>query len=293
MIVPYAAGGGLDAVARMLAKGMAEELKQAVIVDNRPGAGGLLGAEVVAKSAPDGYTLLMAGNPELTISPSLQAKPTYSAVNDFTPIVLVAQSPNVLVANTSLGARTLREALEAAKKAPAGLSIGTPGNGTPQHIAVEVLKSQTGLDIVHVPYKGAAPATLAAVSGEATFALIGAPPVLPHLASGKLVALAVTQTPRSPLVASVPTIGEALGVMADADFLTWYGLLAPSRTPATALQALEKAAFAVLSKPDVRPQLAALGTDLVAMPSGQFAERMRTESKRYAELIKRFNIKGN
>lgn len=292
MVVPYAAGGGIDAVARMLAQGMGEELGQSVIVDNRPGAGGTLGADAVAKAAADGYTVLMAGNPELTISPWMQDKATYSATNDFTPIVLVAQSPNVLVANPSLGAKTLRAALDAGRRLRGGLSIATPGNGTPQHIAVEVLRSQTGIDIVHVPYKGAAPATTAALAGEVTMALVGAPPVLPHIASGKLVALAVTQPQRSPLVAEVPTVGEALGIMADDDFVAWYGLLAPARAPAAAVQALERAAFTVLRRPDTRSRLAALGTDLQATPRPAFAERMRKESARYAEIIKRFGIKA-
>lgn len=128
MVVPYAAGGGIDAVARMLGQGMSEELHQPVVVDNRAGAGGMLGAEAVAKAQPDGYTILLAGNPELNITPQLQAKTSYSAVNDFAPVVLVSQSPNILVASPSLGAKTLREALEAAKK-KGGISIGTPGNG--------------------------------------------------------------------------------------------------------------------------------------------------------------------
>ncbi|WP_349654590.1 tripartite tricarboxylate transporter substrate-binding protein [Ramlibacter sp. 2FC] len=172
------------------------------------------------------------------------------------------------------------------------MSIGTPGNGTPQHIAVELLRAQTGIDIVHVPYKGAAPATTAALAGEVTMALVGAPPVLPHLATGKLVALAVTQPQRSPLVAEVPTVGEALGIMADDDFVAWYGLLAPARAPAAAVQALERAAFTVLRRPETRSRLAALGTDLQATPRAAFAERMRKESARYAEIIRRFGIKA-
>jgi tripartite-type tricarboxylate transporter receptor subunit TctC len=203
IIVPYVAGGGIDAVARMLAQGMQQELGQAFIVDNRGGAGGLIGADAAAKAAPDGYTLLLGGNPELTITPSLQAKPPYNSTTAFTQIVLVAQSQNVFVANPSLGAKTLREALEAAKKKPGGISIATPGNGTAMHIAVELLRQETGLEITHVPYKGAAPATLAALSGEVTFALVGAPPALPHIQSGKLVALAVTQPKRSALLPNV------------------------------------------------------------------------------------------
>jgi tripartite-type tricarboxylate transporter receptor subunit TctC len=292
MVVPYAAGGGIDAVARMLAQGMGEELHQPVVVDNRGGAGGMLGAEAVAKAQPDGYTVLLAGNPELTITPQLQAKANYSAVTDFAPVVLVSQSPNILVGNSSLGAKALREALDTARKRTGGITIGTPGNGSPQHIAVEVLRSHTGLDIMHVPYKGAGPATIAALGGEVGFALVGAPPVLPHINSGKLVAYAVTQPKRSPLVPNVPTIGEALGIMQNDDFVTWYGLLAPASTPAEVLDTLTKAAFSVLKRGDTRARLAALGTDLVAMPAAPFAERMGQEARVYGEIIKRFSIKA-
>jgi tripartite-type tricarboxylate transporter receptor subunit TctC len=292
LIVPYAAGGGLDTVTRILAKGMGEDMKQPFVVDNRPGGGGMIGAGIASKAAPDGYTILMAGNPELTITPYLE-KASYSAVKDFTPIALVAQSPNLIVANASLGAKNLRDALNAAEKTGTGIAIGTPGNGSPQHIAVEVLKAQTGLKITHVPYKGAAPAVTAVLGGEVPFSLIGAPPVIPHLKSGKLVALAVTQPKRSPLVPDVPTMGEAMNVMANDDFVTWYGMLAPARTPADVVQALEKAAFAVLKRPDTKPQFAALGTDLVAMPSAQFAERMRHDSAMYSELIKKLGIKAS
>ncbi|MBP0632738.1 tripartite tricarboxylate transporter substrate-binding protein [Cupriavidus sp. AcVe19-1a] len=292
MIVPYAAGGGADAIARLLGQGMGNELRQSFVVDNRPGAGGMMGAEAVAKASPDGYTVLVAGNPELTITPWLQAKTSYAPITDFTPVVLISQSPNVLVANASLGAKTLRAAFDAAKRRPGGISVGTPGNGSPQHIALELLRAQTGLDIVHVPYKGAGPATVAALGGEVTFALVGAPPLLPHIASGKLVPLAVTQPRRSPLLPNVPTLGEAMGVMRDDDFVAWYGLLVPSRTPADVVAQLERAAFTVLKRPDTRARFSAIGTDLVSMPGAQFAERMRSESARYRDIIRRFGIKG-
>lgn len=292
MVVPYAAGGGIDVVARMLAQGMGEELHQPVVVDNRGGAGGMLGAEAVAKAQPDGYTVLLAGNPELTITPQLQAKASYSALSDFAPVVLISQSPNILVASASLGGKTLKEALEIARKRPGGISVGTPGNGSPQHIAVEVLRVQTGLDIMHVPYRGAGPATVAALGGEVSFALVGAPPVIPHMNSGKLLGYAVTQPQRSPLVPKVPTVGEALGIMQNDDFVTWYGLLVPANTPSEAIEALSRAAFAVLQRNDSRQRLAALGTELVAMPAASFAERMRQETKLYGEVIKRFSIRA-
>lgn len=293
MIVPYSPGGGIDAVARLVGQGLATELDQTFIVDNKAGAGGMIGAEAAAKAAPDGYTVLFAGNPELTITPWLQTKASYAPLSDFTPVVLISQSANILVANASLGAKTLREALTAAKKAPAGLSIGTPGNGTPQHIAVEMLRAETGLDIVHIPYKGAGPATVAVLGGEVTFALVGAPPVLPQLSAGKLVPLAVTQPKRSPLVPDVPTMTEAMGIMRDQDFVAWYGILVPSGTPADVVRKLEKATLAILQKPETRARLATMGTDVVGISGRQFAERMQAETKQYEGIIKRLSIKTN
>lgn len=292
MIVPYSAGGGIDAVARLVGLGLGEELHQSFVVDNKAGAGGMVGAEAAAKATADGYTVLFAGNPELTITPWLQPKASYAPLSDFTPVVLVSQSPNVLVTNASLGARTLRDALNAARKTQGGITIGTPGNGTPQHIAVELMRSQTGMDIIHVPYKGAGPATIAALGGEVSFALVGAPPLLTHMGSGKLVALAVTQPKRSPLVPNVPTMGEALGIMRDEDFVAWYGLLVPSRTPAEVVQKLEKATLAVLQRTETRARLAGMGTDVVAIAGSQFAQRMQAESKQYGDIIKRFAIKA-
>lgn len=292
VVVPYAAGGGLDTVTRLLAEALAQRLGHPFNVDNRPGGGGMIGAELVAKASPDGQTLLMAGNPELTITPSVVGRAPYDASTDLAPIVLVAQSPNVLVANASLGGKTLREAIDASRAQKRHLSVGTPGNGSPQHIAVEVMQSALGTELTHVPYKGAGPAVIAVLGGEIPLALVGAPPALPHIKAGKLVPLAVTQPARSPLLPDVPTIGQAMGVLADADFVTWYGLMAPARTPAAIVQSLEYAAMAWLGAPEVRVRMNQLGTDVVAAPSAQFAERLRQEAKVYAEIVRRYRIKA-
>lgn len=290
MIVPYAAGGGADAIARILALGMADTLKQSFIVENRGGAGGLIGADLVARSVPDGHTILMAGNPELTITPWLQEKVGYSATRDFRPVVLVSQSPNILVAPPRSGHTSLKEALDVAAQSPGGITIATPGSGTPQHIAVEMLKTETGLEIIHVPYKGAGPATIAVLGGEVAFALVGAPPTLPHIASNKLTALTVTQPERSPLLPGVPTLGEALGIMDTEDLVTWYGLLVPADTPEHAVKQLERAAFHTLGQAGMREKFATLGTDLVGMPSQEFAQRMERESARFRALIERLQL---
>lgn len=293
MIAPYAAGGGLDSVARILAQALGEQLGQSVVVDNRPGAGGTIGANAVAKAAPDGYTLLMAGNPELTIATALGTRLPYSVATDFAPVVLVSQSPNVLVAHPSLGANTLARVLDMGRRKTVQLSIATPGNASPQHITSEALKSVTGIDILHVPYKGAGPATIAVLSGEVKLALVGAPPVLPHIKAGKLLALAVTQQVRSPLLPDVPTVTEATGLLKGDDFVTWYGLLLPARTPPAVVQLLEKTVSAILERAEIKEKLVALGTDLQGITGAKFSERIRLETARYAALIKRHNISAD
>lgn len=289
MVVGYPAGGGTDAVARLMGQGLSESLGQSFFVDNRAGAAGMIGADTAAKAAPDGYTLLFASNPELTISPWLQARSSYSAA-DFLPVALIAQSPMVLAASPSLAAPTLREALQAARRAPAGLTIGTAGSGSPSHIAVQLMRAETGLDLVHVPYRGAGPATAAALAGEVSFAMVGVPPLLAHIEAGKLRPMALMQTQRSPLLPGVPTMGEALDVMHREDFAAWYGMLLPARAPDAVAQTLEKAALAILEQPALRKKLVALGTDILGARRQPFSERMQAESRRYRELIGKLGI---
>ncbi|GAB2906234.1 Bug family tripartite tricarboxylate transporter substrate binding protein [Paralcaligenes ginsengisoli] len=293
MIVPYSAGGGIDTAARLFANGMSKVLGQAIIVENKPGAGGMIGAETVARSDPDGYTLLFAGNSELTIGPQLYPKATYDPIKSFTPIMLVAESPTVIVGNPSLKAATLRDALELGRRDPALLSVGTAGIGTPHHCALEALKHLSGVSMMHVPYKGAAPATIDVLSGQVNMAIVGAPPVLPYIRSGKLKAFAVLQPRRSALLPDVPTAKEATGLDGLDIFATWYGLLSPSRTPSAVTDALQQAAKTVLGQAEVREKMAKLGTEVQAIPGAQFAARIRTEAASYKELIQRYGIKPN
>lgn len=289
MIVPYAAGGGLDVVTRNVAQGMAELLGQPIVVENRSGAGGTIGAEAVAKAAPDGYTVLMSGNPELVIAPAVSpATVRYSVARDFAPIMLVAESPNIIFAHPSFGGNLADIVSGRMKVDPA---VGTPGQNSPQHIALEVLNGSSRQKLVHVPYKGAAPAVADAIGGQIKLGIVGAPPVLPNLKAGKLKALAVTQAKRSPLVPDIPTVEEVTGIKGLEVFTTWYGLLAPAGTPPQAVEALQKAAATVLARPEMRARLAGLGTDVVALPGAQFADRMKAELKQYEEVVQRFNIK--
>lgn len=291
LIAPYAAGGGLDAVSRLLAQGLSELLGQNFIVENRAGAGGTIGAEAVARSAPDGYTLLMAGNPELVIAQAISpATVRYTTAKDFVPIVLVSESPNVLVAHPSIAA-SLADLLSGKVVPENGLAVGTPGQGSPQHISLAVLEAESRQTIVHLPYKGAGPVVADLLGGQIKLGLVGIPPVMPHIRAGKLRALAITQRKRSALAPEIPTIEEAAGIKGMDAFSTWYGMLAPTGTPAAVTESLQKAAMAVLAKPDVKARLASMGTELVALEGAAFGARIRDESKRYDDVVRKFNVK--
>ena len=291
MVVPYAPGGGLDAITRLVAQQMTEGLGQSIVVDNKAGAGGMIGAEAVAKATPDGYTVLMAGNPELVITPTLTASQRYNVTKDFIPIMLVAESPNILVAHPSLKA-SLRDILNGVDRGDGPLSVGTPGQGSPQHMAVEVLKSLSRGNWTHVPYKGAGPAIVDVLGGQTKLALTGAPPLLTHIRSGKLKALAVTQPRRSALVPDIPTVEEASGVKGLDSYSTWYGLLVPTGTAQTVVDTLQKSITTVLARPDTRQKINDMGSEVIALAGAAFGERIRTEQRRYEEVIHRFNIKA-
>jgi tripartite-type tricarboxylate transporter receptor subunit TctC len=291
VVVPYAAGGGLDAITRLVVQGMSEELGQPFVVDNKAGGGGMIGAELVARAAADGYTLLMAGNPELVINPVLSPTIRYQVTKDFAPIMLVAESPNVLAAHPSVKG-SLTEIL-AGHDGKDAVTIGTPGQGSPQHLAVASLGSIAKAKLIHVPYKGAGPAVVDVLGGQTNLTLVGAPAVLTYVRTGKLRALAVTQAARSSLAADIPTIEEATGVKERGSFTTWYGLLAPTGTPNAVLEVLQKSIANVLARPDLRKKLNEMGTEVVALPSAGFADRIRTELGRNEQVIKRFNIKAD
>ena len=290
MIVPYAAGGGLDVVARNVAQAMAELLGQTIVIENKTGAGGTIGAEAVARAPRDGYTVLMAGNPELVIAPALTPTTVrYSVAKDFMPIMLVAESPNIIFTHPSVTG-SLADIVTGQLTVEPG--VGTPGQGSPQHIALEVLNASSKQKLVHVPYKGAAPAVTDVIGGQIKLGIVGAPPVLPNLKSGKLRALAVTQAKRSPLAPDIPTVEEVTGIKGLEVFTTWYGLLAPAGTPPQAVEALQKAAATVLARPEMKARLAALGTDVVGLAGAQFTDRIKVELKRYEDVVQRFGIKA-
>lgn len=290
MIVPYPAGGGIDAVARAVAQGLSEKLGQPIVIDNKAGATGTIGAESAARATPDGYTILMAANPEMVIAPALTpATVRYNVDKDFAPIALVAESPNIIIAHPSVSG-TLADVLSG--KANVDLAISSPGQGSPQHMALEVINAASPHKLLIAQYKGAAPVVAEVLGGQVKLGISGAPPVMPNLKAGKLRGLAVTQEKRSPLAPDIPTVEEVTGIKGLTAYTTWYGLLAPAATPTPILDVLRKATAAVLANPALKAKFTSMGTELVALPATTFGERMRAESRQYADTIKRFNIKA-
>src|SRR5215471_381296 len=257
IVVPFAAGAGVpDIMARLVGRHLAEALGQQVVIDNRPGAGGIVGAEVVAKAGPDGYTLLM-GNTALVVAPYLYTKLPFDPLADFVPISLVNSAPLLLVVHPSVPAQSVGELLAYAKARPGQLNYGSGGVGTTPYLATELLKSMTGIDVVHVPYKGGAPALADLVAGQLSFMIENVPGTLPLVKSGKLRALAITSAQRSPLVPELPTIAEA-GVPGY-EMTGWNGIFLPRGVPEDIGTKLHAAFSAVLRAKPVQEQMAALG----------------------------------
>ena len=256
IIVSYAAGGGVDMMARVLAEQLGKQMGQTFVVENKPGASGTIGADAVAKSAPDGYTLLAGGNPELTFMQAVNDKLPYQPLRDLAPLMLVANVPSVLVVNAASPIRTMAQFMERARDAK-GLPYGTPGRGTPMHLAFELMNQLHGTKLIHVPYKGGGPATADVVGGQIEVAVINAPPVLPQIHAGKLRALAVLQNERSPLLPDVPTAQEA--GLPGFEYGIWYALVASSKTPRPIMERVAAEMRAVAALPEIRDKLVEQG----------------------------------
>jgi len=284
IVVPFAAGGGVDILTRVLAQHLGEALKQPVTIDNRTGAGGNVGVDAVAKSAADGYTLVMATTGTHTINPGLYKSMPFDAEKDFAPITLVASVPNLLVVNPAVPARDVRELVAHAKSQPGKLSYASFGNGTGNHLSGEMFKAMAGLDVVHVPYKAAPQAVTDLIAGQTAFAFVNTPLALPHVRAGKLRALAVTGGRRSAATPEYPTMNEA-GVP-NYVVESWYGLMAPAGTPAAVVARLHKEVVAVLAKPEVREFFARQGADVVTSAPAEFAAQAKAERTRWAEVIR-------
>lgn len=288
LVVPFPAGGPTDASARIIGKALGTQLRQSVVIENRPGAGGTVGSLYVAKAAPDGYTLLWGGASTLAVAPALFSKLAYDPLTSFAHISFVSRSPHLLVARTGLPTRNLREFVAAAKAKPGSFNYGSAGNGSATHLTGELFKSTVGVNLVHVPYKGGGPALNDLLGGQIDLVFDAIPTLLPHIKAGKLVAYAITGKKRDPLLADVPTVAEELGV--DFDAYSWFGLVAPVGTPTHITQRLSKDVETVLRDKEVRDQLSNTGFEVVGTSPEQFRDIITVELKKWTAVVKAANV---
>jgi tripartite-type tricarboxylate transporter receptor subunit TctC len=284
LIVPFPAGGSLDNTSRLLAEKLTASLGQTIVVENRAGAGGNIGMDAVAKSAPDGYTIGMGALSTHAVNPSLVSKMPYDANKDFTPISNVVVTPNVLLLHPSVNAKDVQAFIAFAKSNPGKLAFASGSNGSGGHMAGERLKSMYALDMIHVPYKGGAPALQALLAGDVQFSFDNLASSLANVKAGKLKAIAVTTPARSPLAPDVPTMSEA-GVK-DFDIYTWWGLVAPANVPAEIIRKLNDATVAALRLPDLREKFQAMGAEPAPTTPEAFATFIRSEQVKYAKIVK-------
>ena len=285
LVVPYPAGGPLDIMARAIGQKLTEAWKQPVVVDNRAGAGGNIGADFVAKSAPDGYTLLMGAVATHAINPSLYSKIPYDPVKDFAPVALVAQVPNILVVNPAVPAKTVSELIALARAKPGTLNFGSGSTGSTGHLAGELFNTMAGVKMVHIPYKGAAPATADLLGGQVQLMFDNLASALPNVKAGKLRALAVTTLARSAAIPGLPTIAES--GLAGFDLTTWFGLLVPAGTPPEIVARLNAEIVRALDAKDMRERLEKMGAEPLSNNTPEhFAAFIRSEAAKYARVVK-------
>ena len=289
LVITYPPGGNTDLVGRALALKLGEFMGQQGVVDNRGGAGGVLGSMITAQSAPDGYTIMLGTSAGMVINPLLSRKLTYDPVRDFAPVSMVVIVPQLLVINPQLPVKNVRELIAFAKAKPGYLNAGSSGVGTPNHFGTELLKWLAGVDIVHVPYKGGAPALTDLLGGQIQMAFSSVPAVLPHIKAGRLVALGVGSAKRSPALPNIPTIAEA-GVPGY-EYTTWYGIFAPAKTPRTLIARLNTEIVKAMETPDIKDRFTALGGDPDPGTPEELRAYMANESAKWAKIIKAANIR--
>ena len=286
-IVPNPPGGGTDILSRTIASKLAETQQWQVVVDNRPGAGGAIGLDAAAKSAPDGYTIVMGETSNLAINPALNPKLPYDPVKDLAPVSLIGSVPLVLVVATDKPYKTVADVIAAAKTR--SITFASSGNGTVGHLSGEILKRAAGIELVHVPYKGAAPAMTDLIGGQVDLYFASLPSAVPQMRNGKLRAIAVTTSQRAGSLPELPTIAES----GHRDFATsaWYGVLVPSGTPAPIVKRLNEAVTHVVQLPDVRARLANDGVEIQAGPPERFASFIAAEMQKWAKAVKESGAK--
>ena len=289
IIVPFPPGGGLDLYARIVAEKMQESLGQQVIIENRSGASGMIGADAVAKAAPDGYTVLFSTAAEISINQSLYRKMSYDPVRDLAPASYAAHAALLFSVHPSIPARSVKELVSLAKAKPGQLAYASAGTGSAHHLTGELLKSIARIDIIHVPYKGAGPAVIDMVGGQVPMGFSALPSSLPHARAGKLRPLAVTSARRSEAATDIPTFVEQ--GYADIDIVSWYGVLAPARTPVDIVARLGKEANAASARADVKAKLLQQGIEVVGTTPEQFTQFIQSEVARYAKIIRESGAK--
>jgi tripartite-type tricarboxylate transporter receptor subunit TctC len=290
IIVGLAPGGTTDVFTRTLAQRLTDAWGQPVIVENRPGASGMIGGEAVAKSPPDGYTLLVSPQTSLAVAPALYGKAPYDTLKDFAPVSLLGSTPLLMIVHPSFPAKTFKEFVALAKKPGAKLTFGSGGVGSSPHMTGELMGAQLGVKMTHVPYKGENPAIADTIGGQIPIMFGNLPVALPHVQSGKLRALATTTAKRSPLAPEIPTVIE--GGMKDFEMSTWYGLLAPAGTPAELVTKIQRDAARVLNDAETRDRLTKMGVDLALTTPEEFRKYLQSEIARYTGIIKANGLKA-
>ena len=289
MVIGFPPGGGTDIVGRIVAQKLSEVMGQQVLPDNRGGASGQIAAEIVAKAPPDGYTVMMAHIAAISILPTLVPKLPYDAVKDFAPISLVAIGPNVLVVHPSLPVRTVKDLVALARARPGQLQYASPGAGTVQHLAAEYFKLQAKVDMLHVPYKGSGQSIVDLIAGQVHLNFDSVPPIINHVKSGRLRAIAVTSEKRFSLLPDIPSVSE--GGVPGFDMSTWWGLVAPGGVSKEVIAKLHGETAKLLKQPDAREKIANVGAETVGNSPEEFAAFIRSERVKYAKLVKDANIK--
>ena len=287
IVVPSSPGGGTDILARVLAQKLSESQGQQFVVENRPGAGQVIGIEAVARSAPDGYTLLMAAS-AIVINEVLYAKPPYDTLRDFVPVTLGASLPNILVVYPALPVKSVRELIALAKARPGQLNYSSAGSGTSPHLSMELFRLMAGITLTHVPYKGTGPATVDLVAGQVQLSMPNVLTALPQIKGGKLRGLGVTSAKRATGLPDIPAIAETLPGY---EAIQWYGLLAPAGTPREIVNKVQAETARILVLPEVKARLAADGADAVGNRPEEFAAYIRTEIAKWGKVAKAGGIK--
>ena len=284
MIVPSAPGSGPDIMARAIGQKLTEALGQAIVIDDKPGAGGIIGSEAAAKAPPDGYTLIMSNAGAHTVNPGLYAKLPYDPVKDFAPVTLVALAPNILIVHPTLPVRNVKDLIALATAKPGELTFGSGGNGSTAHLSGEMFKTMAGINIVHIPFKGSPAAVIGVIAGQIALAIPNIPPALPHVRSGKLKALAVTTAKRAAGVPDLPTVAEA--GLPGYEATAWFGVLAPAATPPQIIARLNAAIVKIAHAREMQERLTAEGADAVGNTPEQFAQIIKSDIAKWAKVIK-------